>query len=115
LDHRIVQLANALPVERKLHGATRKRVLLERLGHMLPKDILERPKTGFEMPTGVWLRGEMRSWAEDRLFDHADTKDWVNREALRDLWQTHLSGKLDCTEPLWFHIAFTSWLKRTYG
>jgi len=59
VDHRLVALANGLPPERKLQGVAGKRVLHERLGHLLPAAILKRPKTGIEMPLGAWLREDL--------------------------------------------------------
>ncbi len=115
VDHRIVQLANQLPPHRKLEGTRRKAVLCDRLGHLLPPEILNRPKTGFEMPTGAWLKGDLRSWSEHRLFHHYDTTPWVDHANLRRLWDIHCSGKQDCTEPIWFHIVFASWLKGMYS
>jgi len=115
VDHRLARLANALPPERKLHGTSRKKVLVERLGHLLPPEILDRPKTGFEMPLGAWLRGELRSWTEQLLFHEADTSDWVDRAALERVWRLHRNGRLDCTETLWRHMAFAAWLKGAYA
>ena len=115
VDHRLVALANGLPGERKLMGTTGKRVLIERLGHMLPAAILDRPKTGFEMPLGAWLRGDLAAWTEDRLFHHGKTADWIDHKALRRVWVLHRGGRRDCTEVLWYHVVFASWLKRVYG
>ena len=115
IDHRLVKFANQLAPDRKLGGGLRKRVLIERLGHLLPPEILSRPKTGFEMPLGEWLKGSLREWAAERLFEWGDTEAWVNRQALKQVWQTHQSGKLDCTETLWHHLVFSSWIKAIYG
>ncbi len=115
VDHRLVALANRLPAERKLKNTERKKILVESLGRFLPPEILTRPKTGFEMPLGAWLRHDLRNWAEHRLFSHADTAPWVNGQGLRQAWNAHLSGKLDCTETLWYHIVFATWLKGFYG
>ncbi len=114
VDHRLVQLANGLPPHRKLFKTLRKRTLIEGLGHLLPPGILTRPKTGFEMPTGAWLRKELKSWAEDRLFHHANTDPWVDRNQLKKVWDLHCSGKLDCTEIIWFQLVFSTWLKGVY-
>ncbi|MDJ0836039.1 MAG: asparagine synthase (glutamine-hydrolyzing) [Acidobacteriota bacterium] len=114
VDHRIVELANGLAPQRKLNGNVRKRVLLERLGHLLPPAILDRPKTGFEMPLGAWLREDLAAWTEERLFD-GPTHDWVDHAALRKIWDQHRQGRRDCTETLWHHIVFATWLQRTYA
>ncbi len=114
VDHHLVEIANRLPAELKLRGTMRKRILIEELGHMLPREILQRPKAGFEMPLGAWLRSDLRSWTENRLFEYADTEPWVDKTQLKSIWESHRSGRLDCTELLWNHIVFASWLKSTY-
>lgn len=115
VDHRLVALANGLPASRKLAGTQRKRVLVERLGHLLPESVLNRPKTGFEMPLGAWLRGPLANWTEDRLFSDKGTETWVDHQALRNLWRAHRSGKLDCTETLWYHLVFATWWQGIYA
>ncbi len=105
VDHRLVEFANRLPGHRKLLGTTRKKFLMEKLAHFLPPEILSRPKAGFELPLGAWLRRDLKNWAEDRLFHHSNNGDWVNLVALRKMWKSHLSGRLDCTEPIWFHLV----------
>lgn len=115
IDHRLVCFANRLPAVRKLNQKQGKTVLIERLGHWLPPEILNRPKTGFEMPLGAWLRGHLKSWAASRLFESVDTSQWVDGTSLEKVWRAHQSQKLDCTETLWYHLVFASWLKATYG
>ena len=115
IDHRLVNMANALPAERKLYGTQRKRILLETLGHWLPPEILNRPKTGFEMPLGAWLRGDLKTWTEHRLLESPLTEPWVDRTALRAVWRLHLTGNRDCTETLWYHLVFATWLQGVYG
>lgn len=115
IDHRLVALANRLPTSRKLSQGVGKKVLIDRLGHWLPPAILSRPKTGFEMPIGAWLRTSLRAWAEERLFQWGDTSEWVDASALKKVWQMHQTGKLDCTETLWHHLVFSTWLKAFHG
>ena len=115
IDHRLVHFANRLAPAQKLQGTLRKRVLIEKLGHLLPTSILKRPKTGFEMPLGAWLATDLASWAEDGLFARAQTQPWVNHERLREAWKLHCSGRMDCTVLIWSHIVFANWLDRTYA
>ena len=115
VDHRLVEFANSLAPEQKLDGLVRKKILVTQLGSLLPREILERSKSGFEMPLGAWLRGDLRSWAEHHLFQDTGTKPWVNHQQLRTIWQRHCSGKLDCTEALWRHLVFAFWYQRIYA
>lgn len=115
VDYRMVQLANSLPAQTKLDGTLRKAVLLRRLGHLLPQEVLDRPKAGFEMPLGAWLRTDLREWAAHTLFETPAPAGLVNQNMLKKIWQTHQQGRLDCTETLWCHLVFNSWFQRTYA
>jgi asparagine synthase (glutamine-hydrolysing) len=115
VDYRLVHLANQLPVQAKLDGTLRKAVLVKRLGHLLPKEVLERPKAGFEMPLGAWLRNDLRDWAAHTLFETPSPEGFVNRKMLKKIWQMHVQGRLDCTETLWCHLVFHTWWQRTYA
>lgn len=115
VDHRLVALANGLSISEKLKGTARKRVLVERLGHLLPPQVLQRPKTGFEMPLGAWLRDDLSAWCEGLLFHTSGSETWFDRNVLREFWSAHKSGRMDCTEMIWYHLVLNNWLKRTYA
>ena len=74
LDHRMVELAWRLPLWCKIRNAKEqgqgKRILRRVLSRHLPKELLERPKQGFGLPLGDWLRGPLRDWAESLLAPH---------------------------------------------
>jgi asparagine synthase (glutamine-hydrolysing) len=60
LDHRVVELAAALPGNLKLRGRTTKLVLRWNHAHELPRETLRRPKAGFSSPVAHWLTGSLR-------------------------------------------------------
>jgi asparagine synthase (glutamine-hydrolysing) len=116
VDHHLIALANGLAPARKLDGTTRKKVLIEQLGHHLPAAIATRPKSGFEMPLGAWLRDDLAAWTNARLFDNRlDREGWVDHTALRRIWDLHRSGRSDCTEAIWQNIVFAAWFERIYA
>lgn len=114
VDYRLVNLANSLPGSAKLDGSLRKAVLLRKLGHLLPQAVLDRPKAGFEMPLGAWLRSDLRDWAAHILFETKGPEGFVNPAMLKQIWRSHQQGRLDCTETLWCHLVFKTWWQRTY-
>jgi asparagine synthase (glutamine-hydrolysing) len=56
LDVEVVDLARRLPSDWKLHGGHTKRLLRRAVAGLVPEEILRRPKKGFGMPVGAWLR-----------------------------------------------------------
>jgi asparagine synthase (glutamine-hydrolysing) len=69
LDHHLVEFAAALPDDRKLSGWSTKRILREAAADILPRRILDRPKMGFPVPFGRWLRDGWSDVARDVLLD----------------------------------------------
>jgi asparagine synthase (glutamine-hydrolysing) len=74
------------------------------------RDIFERPKAGFGIPVGEWVRGPLRAWAED-LLDPARMRaeGWFDAEAVNRRWLEHLSGRRDSTPALWAILMFQAW------
>jgi len=69
LDHRLVEFAARLPADRKLSGFSTKRILREAVADVLPREILERPKMGFPVPFGSWVRSGWGDVVRDVLLD----------------------------------------------
>jgi asparagine synthase (glutamine-hydrolysing) len=69
LDHHLVEFAAGLPADRKLAGFSTKRILRDAVKDLLPRRILERPKMGFPVPFGSWVRGAWSGVVRDVLLD----------------------------------------------
>ena len=112
LDHRVAELAARIPIEMKIRGGTGKRILRKLLYREAPSELFERPKTGFGIPVGQWIKGPLREWAED-LLDPGPMRaeGWFDPDPVARRWREHLTGKRDSTQALWAVLMFQAWLR----
>jgi asparagine synthase (glutamine-hydrolysing) len=109
LDHRVVELAWSLPLAYRADSGA-KRVLKSVLERYLPRALFERPKRGFGVPVGAWLRGPLREWAETLLDERRLAREgYLDATAVRAVWEQHLSGRFDRPELLWHLLMFQAW------
>lgn len=111
LDHRVAAVAARIPLELKVRGSVGKHILRELLYREAPRALFERPKAGFAIPVGEWLKGPLRPWAED-LLDPRRMKieGWFDPKIVQERWQQHLRGERDSTAALWAVLMFQGWL-----
>jgi asparagine synthase (glutamine-hydrolysing) len=112
LDHRVIELAYRLPLEYKLQRGIGKKVLREVLYRQVPKRLVDRPKMGFSIPLSLWLRNELRPWAEHLLAQIPADSEYFDKPMITQAWQEHLSGRRVHTEQLWGILTLLSFIKR---
>ncbi len=113
LDHRVVEYAWRLPMSLKIRPPLGKYVLRQLLYRHVPRQLVDRPKQGFSVPIGAWLRGPMRPWAED-LLDKSRLEQGgiVNEKSVRTMWRQHLNGMRGWTNELWSVLMLQAWQTR---
>ena len=114
LDHRIVEFAWSLPLNLKIQGQAGKQVLREVLYKYVPKELIDRPKAGFAVPIGQWLRGPLLEWADELLNEaRINREGYFHAQPIRQRWLEHLSLKRDHTPSLWTILMFQAWLDKS--
>jgi asparagine synthase (glutamine-hydrolysing) len=110
LDHRVLDLAWELPHSLRIREGRGKWLLRRMLDRYVPAALTDRPKTGFSLPVGQWLRGPLREWAESLLAPSAVAATGVfEPRVVRDTWTQHLSGEADRQLQLWPLLMFQAW------
>jgi asparagine synthase (glutamine-hydrolysing) len=111
LDPNVAELAWQLPFDLKVKNGTGKWLLRQLLYRYVPPAIIDRPKMGFGIPLGAWLRGPLRPWAEDLLSPRRLSQEgYLSSEPIQQLWSEHLSGRADRQYELWDVLMFQAWL-----
>ena len=112
LDHRVAAAAARVPIAMQVQGGQGKRLLRKLLHRELPREMFDRPKTGFAVPVGQWIRGPLRDWAEELLDERRMAADgWIDPAMVHRGWSEHLSGRRDSTAGLWAILMFQAWLR----
>ena len=113
LDHKLVEFSARLPERLKLRGWTTKYVLRRAMKGVLPEAILTRPKMGFPVPLGAWLRGRHRSVLDEYVTgERARARGIFDADFVRGVVGQHVSGERDHSERLWTLVNFEVWLRR---
>jgi len=113
LDHRVIEFAWQLPLSAKIKEKRGKEPLRQILYRYVPKNLVDRPKKGFGVPLGSWLRGPLRPWAEALLDrQRLQQEGFLSAEEVHRKWAEHLSGEHDVQSQLWAVLMFESWLEK---
>lgn len=116
LDRRVLHLAWRLPLGMKIAEGRGKHVLRRVLDRYVPRELIERPKQGFAIPIGRWLRAELRDWAESLLSaDRLKADGLFDPAPVRAAWAEHLSGRRDHDTRLWAVLMAQAWLEAQKG
>jgi asparagine synthase (glutamine-hydrolysing) len=111
LDHRVAEVAARIPLSMKIRNGTGKSILRRVLYRYAPESLFDRPKAGFAVPVGDWIKGPLRSWAEDLLDPKRLTSDgFFDADLIDRRWRSHLRGEKDATQALWSVLMFQAWL-----
>ena len=113
LDKDVLKFAWSLPLSFKKTNEGGKDILKKVLYQYVPKELIDRPKMGFGVPIGSWLRGPLKDWANTLLDPKNITEDgFLNAQLVEQKWQQHLNSNSNQHEYyLWNIIVFQNWLK----
>ena len=110
LDHRVVEFAWRLPTALKVHRGKGKWLLRRVLRRYVPEAIFDRPKQGFNVPIGAWLKGPLRDWAEGLLAaPRLEDEGCLDATRVQASWQEHLSGQRDRADEIWAILMVQAW------
>lgn len=111
LDHELVEFVLGVNDLHKFPH-TPKQLLVDSLGDLLPREIVDRPKMGFTLPWEQWMKNELKSFCEERLTKLGQRSEF-DEAGVRLLWQRFLSGDKRVTwGRVWYLVVLADWIER---
>jgi asparagine synthase (glutamine-hydrolysing) len=116
LDNRVADKAISLPRTLLRNARGGKVALRILLNGYLPESLWGRPKKGFDAPIGDWLRGPLKSWAEDMLFSsNCYENEALDSKLVNRIWTLHSKGHMNLQEVLWPILMLQTWYSNCRG
>lgn len=111
LDHRVIEFAWRLPSDYKMQSSG-KVILKKVLDKYVPRQMMDRPKQGFGLPLGEWLRNDLRDWSYSLMDSQKMVEQgFFNVPKVYKLFEEHQSGKANNQFKLWDILMFQAWLE----
>ncbi|MEN0037783.1 MAG: asparagine synthase (glutamine-hydrolyzing) [Cellvibrio sp.] len=115
LDLRVIEFSWSIENELKLKQGLSKWILRQVLYKYVPSKLIDRPKMGFSIPIGHWLRNDLRDWAESFVSTEFLSSQGIFRsEIIQKIWRQHLVGSHDHSNKLWTFFMFQDWYATQY-
>jgi len=114
LDHTVFDFAFTLPSAFKVDGQMKKKILQDSFRNILPEELYNRPKKGFEVPLLKWLRSDMKPMIQEYLLDETFIKKQgiFRYEELQSLYNTLQSSNPGETHArIWGLLVFQHWYR----
>jgi len=115
LDHRLMEFSYNIPDNFLVRGNNKKRILKDTFAYLLPNNFFKAPKSGFEIPIGIWFRNELKddllhTLSAKNLSSHSYFNQWY----VTSLIDEHMSTKIDHTSKLWTLYCFQKWYNANF-
>lgn len=112
LDHHLVEFAATIPPEMRVRGMNTKYLLKKVAERLLPKDVIYRPKMGFSIPAGQWIREEWSDISHELVLgERARARNIFNPRFLNSIFHEHRLRRRDHTYKIWTIMMLELWLR----
>ena len=110
LDYRLIEFIETLPPNLRLHGFQGKYLHKKAAEHWLPKKVVHRKKKGFANPVNEWLRGRMRQYIGECLFNkRAALHRYFDEEYIKEIVAKHQANQQQYWRHIYLLVSFELW------
>ena len=111
LDYRIIAFARTLPVNFRLHGKIRKRILRDILTDFIPEKVFDQPKKGFAVPLDQWIRNELKEEISFYISKEKLAKiPNLDIAKIDKMFHLHITKNVDYSMYIWRVYVLSKWL-----
>jgi asparagine synthase (glutamine-hydrolysing) len=112
LDQKLMEFAASLPPRMKYQPGHLKTLTKRVLGKSFPEEFINRPKMGFGVPIGKWLRGPLQPLMRELLLgEPLRRRGLFNQAYIKSMIERHVSGREDSQYRLWTLMTFEAWAR----
>lgn len=109
LDHKVIEFAARIPSMLKLNGKNKKIILKKSFEKILPSELMNRKKHGFDVPLDNWFRIDLKKMAHNYLFKRNYMNEFFNVSHVENMWNKHQERKANYGTNLWSLFVFSLW------
>lgn len=110
LDYRVVELAARMPVSMKIRGRTTKYAIRKLAERLLPREVSQRPKSGFSPPIRSWITPSAEEFARDHLSGETlRRRGFFNPARVEAMMDEHFAGQRDRSQWILMLLTFEIW------
>lgn len=115
VDYRVVEFSQKIPFKYKYENGSGKNILKDILYDYLPKEIFDRPKSGFTVPLKNWFRNELKDYVYETLSEKNLKKiDDININYVKQMIENHMNGKENNYHQIWTLISYIKWMEKYF-
>ena len=112
LDYRIVEFARTLPVSFRYRNGVKKKIIKDILSEYIDESVFNKPKKGFSVPLGNWIRVELKEEIMSTLTDDfLNSVPNLNIAKFKKQMDLHFAEKYDYSESIWKLFLLAKWYK----
>lgn len=109
LDNNLTDYVLSLPAKYKIKRGINKYLLKKCLQGIIPNEILNAPKQGFNTPTSTWLQTSLYEYAKSK-FNSLSDNGFLNKNYLLELLEEHRNKVKNHNMILWRALVLVAWL-----
>ncbi len=115
LDHRIIEYMARVPVSQKYKNRQGKYLSREILYRHIPRAIVDKPKSGFQIPLQEWLHGDLSHLVEKYLDPSRVDDEIFDPDEIQKIKEELQSGYRNNASKVWFVIMYEMWRERWFA